>query len=560
MTSTTVQIAQNVDAGVPATAQARAGGNQEHALRYVMIVAVLSALGMFGIWMANKQFAPEMYHSRGSHPIAEAFSKGQNYAVFDLNLNIRELRNAHIAAMEKAPEVVILGASHWQEAHADLLPDVNFYNAHIHRDYYEDMLGMVEMFVRHDKLPRTMVIAIRDNLFTPVKDRKDHLWLPGIRYYRAMTRRIGLEPHSILETLPVARWREQLSAAMLFENVTRWYNADQLPQASDARYFPSLDTLLPDGSIIWSRDHRALFTPARADAMALEFAAENANRPPQIDPKGVVAIEALLSFLTAKGVNVVLAHPPFNPIYFQQTRGTRYTVGLQNVEDLTRRLAQQFNLRVIGSFNPAHLGCTADMYIDAEHAGPACLQRVFDQLRPAPDQEHLAPSAVANAAGNGSSWMKQAMSVERTRTQLDAFIGSSKKAEAVSASMSVIVPAESTVPTAGQPVKVAVGATREPQIATILARLGEFEPERRSSLARTAVDQVSARSRQLRAVPVRDRVSRIVTAPRRSNVRIAATQMRGMQGVHAQMVWPGDDRPSVGGFHSYRAAGAPANR
>ena len=39
----------------------------------------------------------------------------------------------------------MLGASHWQEAHADLLPGRRFYNAHVHRDYYEDLLAVAEM-------------------------------------------------------------------------------------------------------------------------------------------------------------------------------------------------------------------------------------------------------------------------------------------------------------------------------------------------------------------------------------------------------------------------------
>jgi hypothetical protein len=95
--------------------------------------------------------------------------------VFDLNLDSRELRRQQIARLETRPEVVVLGASHWQEAHADLLPGRRFYNAHVHRDYYEDLLAVTEMLIRHDRLPKTLLVSIRDLTFLPVERRTDTL-------------------------------------------------------------------------------------------------------------------------------------------------------------------------------------------------------------------------------------------------------------------------------------------------------------------------------------------------------------------------------------------------
>ena len=72
---------------------------------------------------------------------------------------------------------MVLGASHWQEAHADLLPGHRFYNAHVHRDYHEDLLAVVEMLLRHDRLPDTLIMSIRDMTFLPEEHRSDTLWL-----------------------------------------------------------------------------------------------------------------------------------------------------------------------------------------------------------------------------------------------------------------------------------------------------------------------------------------------------------------------------------------------
>ena len=348
--------------------------------RYLKLAAVLMAAGIAGLWNANVSFAPTLYDRATAEEIARAFDNGRNYAVFDLNLDIRNLRDAHIARMDETPDAVVLGASHWQEAHAEIVDDRSFYNAHVHRDYYEDMLAMTEMFVRHDRLPETMIITIRDKLFTPIAARTDFLWLPGIPYYRAMAERLGLRPHHPVETLPVVNWKDKLSLRHLRDNAVRWFNATERPHATDERQFEALDTLLPGGSILWSAEHQAIFTPERSEREALAFAEAQRNNPPQIDPKGVEALEALFVYLKEQGVTVYLAHPPFNPFYWDAVQDSPYREGLHEVEALTRDFAARHGFEVIGGFDPREVGCTTDLYIDAEHAAPSCLGNVYRQF------------------------------------------------------------------------------------------------------------------------------------------------------------------------------------
>ena len=347
---------------------------------YAAVLAVLILAGIAGVWTANTAFLPEMYDDRAMTPVADAFSSGGNYVVFDLNLNIRKLRDNHLARMTVTPDTVILGASHWQEAHSGLMKRKRMYNAHVHRDYWEDMLGMSEMLVRHKRLPKQLMISIRDNLFTPVGARGDFLWEPGIPYYHAMAGRLGIETESLWKTLPYQRFTERFSISLLLTNVARWYNAAERPHPTSEAGSQTLDTLLADGSILWSAEHNRFFTPERAKREALDFAKRRRNDPPKIDPRGVEAFDRLLTFLQSKGVDVVLANPPFNPVFYEEVRDSKYIAGLARVEQLTRDLAHAHGLRVIGGFDPAKVGCDAGMFIDAEHSNPACLAKILAQL------------------------------------------------------------------------------------------------------------------------------------------------------------------------------------
>jgi hypothetical protein len=348
--------------------------------RYLLLSTLLTILGLFAVVKGNQIYGSEMYGADGMVPAAEAAAQGLNYAVFDLNLNIRHLRDETVKRMTQTPDVVLLGASHWQEAHAGLVTDLKMYNSHIHRDYWEDPLGVVDIFERHGRLPERMIIAIRDKQFTPVSARTDYLWEPGIPYYEAMAARIGLETEAFWKTLPYQRVRALFSLSMLFENFTRWYNAEELPHSSKQSHFKALDTLLPDGSILWSEEHKKLFTAERRAKMAGDFAAASLAHPPLIDPKGVQAFDAMFAFLKEKGVKVYLVHPPFNPEFYDAVQGSQYMDGLRLIEKLTQDFADRYGFKVFGSFDPHRLSCVAGDYIDAEHANPRCLKAIFDQF------------------------------------------------------------------------------------------------------------------------------------------------------------------------------------
>ena len=348
---------------------------------YTAMFMAVFLVGMCTIWYENQKFAPEMYADGGMAPAAEAHANNQNYAVFDLNINIRALREEQLKRMTKTPDVIILGASQWQEAHKNLLRGVDFYNAHIHRDYWEDLPGMVELLTRYNRLPKKLIIAIRDRQFKPLSARQDWLWEPGIPNYRAMTQRLGIETESYIKTLPYHRAQALISLPMLFENVTRWFNAPVYPGPTIANRMATMDLLLPDGSIEWSTQKKAqVFTPQRTASEVDTFVKANINDPPLVDQKGVEAFVAVLDYLKAKGVSVYLVNPPFNPDFYDRIQGTPYADGLARIQALVNTIATEHDLPLIGSFNPHKVGCTADMYIDAEHSNPTCLQKIFDEF------------------------------------------------------------------------------------------------------------------------------------------------------------------------------------
>ena len=100
-------------------------------------------------------------------------------------------------------------------------------------------------------------------------------------------------------------------------------------------------------------------------------------------------MEFLFEYLKKKGVKITLAHPQFNPIFWEAVQGTEYMVGLKKIEDLTKSWAEKYGFGLVGGFSPADVGCKAEQYIDAEHGDPACLGMLLMQYRMQSDEFKL---------------------------------------------------------------------------------------------------------------------------------------------------------------------------
>jgi hypothetical protein len=347
---------------------------------YLGVLAVLFGVLWAAVIAANYAMNPMIYSAAAKAGMAEALAAGHNYGLYDLNFDTRGLRREHIRRLAETPEVVVLGASHWQEAAPELLPHRRFYNAHVHRDYYEDYLAVTEMLVANGRLPETMIISVRDLIFTPVAARGDDLWRTGLPDYRAMARRLGITPHSWSETFAIRPWLDLVSLKGLWTRARHLASAPERPGPTAAERLDSLDVWHPEGFIRWSARHEALFTLERTLALAEHDFQDLRDQRITVDPRGVEALDRLLGYLGARDVRVVLVHPPYNPVFHDQIIATPFGEELERITALTAAIAAAHGVAVYGSFDPHAVGCDVSLFIDSHHSRPACLGKILAQI------------------------------------------------------------------------------------------------------------------------------------------------------------------------------------
>jgi hypothetical protein len=349
--------------------------------RYLAALTGLVAVVFAGMGLGNYLLNPLDYSEQYTRQVGQALADGKNFANYDPNINIRALRSAQIRAMRTTPDVVVLGGSRWQEAHSDLLPGGRtLFNAHVHNDYAEDSLALVQLLDEAGRLPRTMVLSERFATFEPLSQRDSQEWLAWAPEYRRMAQRLGLSPVPALQTLPTQQWSGLFSAPSLFDRVREVAVEKDAPQVTTATRSDDLDIFAADGSLYWSRRSIASFGGGFLKSNIRSQLAVLENTAPTVDPAQVAEMARLIAFLQSRGVQVVMALTPYQPDFYAGVQGHPYARSLQQIHAVAEAWSAQYGVPLVGDYDGARLGCGPDQFRDILHPTAECLAHVMSQI------------------------------------------------------------------------------------------------------------------------------------------------------------------------------------
>ena len=129
--------------------------------------------------------------------------------------------------------------------------------------------------------------------------------------------------------------------------------------------------MLPDGSLILSYESLAL----KIRSIKLDSDVFGIRGSQWVNEKAVELFIRLVNHLQQQKFKIILILTPYHPAVWniaEQSGITEITV----VESKVHEIARLTGVQVIGSYNPNHIGCTADEFFDAIHGKATCLTKL----------------------------------------------------------------------------------------------------------------------------------------------------------------------------------------
>lgn len=241
-------------------------GSNSISPKKLLTIIVSVFLILLGFVVAiNYYMNPMIYRSAYMVDMAEAMREGKNVAIYDPNINWRALRRVQIENLKAPPEIVVSGGSRWQEASKDHVPGKVFFNAHGHSDYAEDFFAIVHLLEKNNKMPDTLVLSLRYRIFEPIELRTHTGWREWVPEYRAMYKKLELEPTSRLITSKSEHWWALFSLKNAWNSLKRSASVAERPGPTGSAVLETLDVIGDDGSLRWSSQNQIRFSPAYAE-------------------------------------------------------------------------------------------------------------------------------------------------------------------------------------------------------------------------------------------------------------------------------------------------------
>jgi len=281
-----------------------------------------------------------------------------------------------------AADVVVLGSSRTKLLRSASFPDETFFNASLSGGSLTDYLALTHLMEERGQLPRRMVIELSTHL---LKAEVVSVWPRFASLEGALEENLAAGapvPDPRVTRPSLASYSRflgpdyfQLSFFTLLDSRLGGGPGREVRvfRAGDE---PTGLTYLPDGSEIFPESRRKNLGSPEVTALAVAAGDATLAIPGKIDAHRQEILEAWLAHLRAQGVEVILYLAPYHPKTYEimMTNQNRIVVDIQNYYVA---MAHRNGYPIIGSYNPADIGITGDVFYDATHITPEALAKLF---------------------------------------------------------------------------------------------------------------------------------------------------------------------------------------
>ena len=239
----------------------------------------------------------------------------------------------------------------------------------------EDFLALSETILRNEKPPKVIVFGIDPRNLNFNRDSK---WIRHKQnFFNIKSKLEGEYPDdNSSSTLALVRNLINLeyflrSLQLILSEKTQLIKK---VQEFDHQLGIGSSVLLPDGSLIHSAE--SILSDEVYNKLKFNNGETFGIRGSQwVNEKAVELFIRLVNHLQQQKFKIILILTPYHPAAWNIAEQSGITE-INVVESKVHEIARLTGVQVIGSYNPNHIGCTADEFFDAIHGKATCLTKL----------------------------------------------------------------------------------------------------------------------------------------------------------------------------------------
>ncbi len=301
-------------------------------------------------------------------------------------LDGRALNEVYAKNVPYAPEIVVSGSSRSMMINASFFPENTFYNAsNVGADRY-DMMTAYYIFAKEGKEPEVFVMGLDGWIFNDGDENIDKRSNKEL-FYEFIGEELGQENTSYEKPDPYEKYKALIDPSYFQGSVAYYFkdkSADVQPEPVPAEEIYDRNEVIkcPDGSIIYDKKFRE-HTAEEVDLLVSIEAAYDPLRLDDfdgVDREYAALFEKFVVYLQNKGIEVVFYLPPYHEYMYDKIKAEERFHGLFDTEEYLRDLAEKYDIKVCGSYDPEIAQVSKDDFYDSIHLRPQAVQRILAEV------------------------------------------------------------------------------------------------------------------------------------------------------------------------------------
>ena len=346
----------------------------------------------------NYMIDPGNLFRNAAEQLAALELEGKDAYVVSGNLEERDVAEHLIVGMEEPAEVIAVGPSLVRWVNSDMVRSNSFYNLGVSSGTGYDILAIIGELIRYDKLPEKMLFCV-DSLFfdQTFMDAHPEYWQERKDDARYCLESIGAEiPQQISNGSSdwinhLIKYRQLLSVTY-FQSSVEYVslNGIQTPQMVGEVYAGYEGAYyLKDNAVVSSSAVRNISAEVVAADIEEYINDHSANSGRSTLDKAITPEEhvneemenifrKLIQYLREQEVEVKFFFHPFPQQVWNYMGSTGNYPIVGETEVLARKVAAEYGIQIVGSYNPYDIGCTTKDFLDYRHLQAEALEKYFD--------------------------------------------------------------------------------------------------------------------------------------------------------------------------------------
>lgn len=347
----------------------------------VLVGIVILVLGATAI--INYFVDPAMIFYRGKYIAAAGKWLGEGKAVaMPTNTDERLLQKSFIE-QRGAADVLVLGSSRAMACSSEVFPGQTLHNGSVSGAQINDLLAIFELYVENHGLPGTVLVEVEPWTFN--KNWQDKRFKSISEYYKRGVERV--QAAVVVNDNEIVNYDNELISFPYLSSSLKMLSEGRLPtddgfmittSTEDIEYYK----VLPDGSREWRRSERER-TAAEVERLAKADIANKflygMNDYKEIDPVQLEKFTAFMQYLMDNNIKVYVWETPLYPATYDALAILDPYSMVTAADKKLKELADTYNYKLIGSYNPRAVGVSEQDFMDAIHLQMPAQVRIMKQ-------------------------------------------------------------------------------------------------------------------------------------------------------------------------------------